>query len=109
MRLFLPGFFFGLGVGLILNFPGAGALIGLGLGIVATSSTRHGISESSSAAASAKDDVKRRCLSLIYLVTILVLFAIILWGPLLILSVDLAIILFVVGMGFVMFGFGTRT
>jgi len=107
---FIPaGIFFGLGIGLILNFPVVGALIGLGLGIVATSSKHHGVAESSPASIPAKDDVKRRSWSLIYLVTLLVLFAIILWGPLLIWRLDLAIICIVMGMGFVTLGFGKRT
>jgi len=106
---FIPaGIFFGLGIGLILNFPIVGALIGLGLGIIATSSRHHSVAESSPTSTPAKNDVKRRSWSLIYLVTLLALFAIILWGPLLIWSVDLAIILFAAGLGFVTLGFGTE-
>jgi hypothetical protein len=105
---FIPaGVFIGLGIGILLNFPEAGILIGLGLGLFATLFMRHRISDASSVTVPLNNGRKRRIWSTFVLVIVLILFGLIIWGPILIWSVFVSIILILVGIGFVERGFVT--
>ena len=102
---FIPaGALIGLGVGLLLNYPGAGVLIGLGLGFIATSFMRQGMPEPS--AAPIAGGVRRGGWMMFFSGIIMILMGLwLIWRPFLSPPYLIAIVLILLGIGFVVRGF----
>jgi uncharacterized membrane protein HdeD (DUF308 family) len=102
---FIPaGVLIGLGVGLLLNYPGAGVLIGLGLGFIATSFMRREIPDSS--AAPMAGGVRRGGWWMFFVGIVMILMGLwLVWRPFLTPPYLIAIVLILLGIGFVLRGF----
>ena len=94
----------GLGVGLLLNYPGPGVLIGLGFGFIASSFMRHEESDPSAAAPRFRGSMGGNWIMLLLGFFMILIGIGLAWKPFLIWPYLFAILLILLGIGFAIRG-----
>lgn len=102
---FIPaGILIGLGVGLLVNYPGPGVLIGLGCGFIASSLMRHEEPGPSVAAPNCCSPPGRNWIMLLIGFFMILMGIGLIWQPVLIWPYLIAILLILLGIGFALRG-----
>ena len=99
------GILIGLGVGILLNYPGPGVLIGLGLGFLGSSFMYHKESDPAAAAPMCCDLKGGNWIKLLLGIFLILIGIGLVWIPVLIWPYVIAILLILLGIGFVVLGF----
>jgi len=102
---FIPaGILIGLGVGLLVNYPGPGVLIGLGCGFIASSLIHHEEPGPSAAAPGFYGPAGKNWISLLIGFFMILIGIGLVWQPVLIWPYLIAILLILLGIGFALRG-----